>query len=50
VPDAVKKVAGAAAAGVAGMVANKKYGLVDKAKQALGMKKGGSVKRTMKKK
>jgi hypothetical protein len=50
VPSAVKKVAGAAAAGVAGIVANKKYGLVDKAKQALGMKKGGSVKRTMKKK
>ena len=50
VPDVVKKVAGAAAAGVAGVIADKKFGLVDKAKQALGMKKGGTVKRTAKKK
>lgn len=45
-----KKGIGAAVAGVAALVANKKYGLVDKAKQALGMKKGGTVKRTAKKK
>lgn len=38
------------AAGIGALVANKKYGLVDKAKQALGMKKGGTVKRTAKKK
>jgi hypothetical protein len=50
IPEAVKKVGAAAIAGGAAMIANKKYGLVDKAKQALGMKKGGTVKRTTKKK
>jgi hypothetical protein len=50
IPDAVKKVGAAAIAGGAAMIANKKFGLVDKAKQALGMKKGGTVKRTAKKK
>lgn len=49
-PSGVKKAIGWTAAGIAGLVANKKYGLVDKAKQALGMKKGGTVKRTAKKK
>jgi len=44
------KVAAGAGALIGGLAANKKYGLVDKAKQALGMKKGGSVKRTAKKK
>jgi hypothetical protein len=43
-------VAAGAGALIGGLAANKKYGLVDKAKQALGMKKGGSVKRTAKKK
>lgn len=46
----VAKVAAGAGALIGGLAANKKYGLVDKAKQALGMKKGGSVKRTAKKK
>jgi len=50
IPDAVKKVGAAAIAGGAAMIANKKFGLVDKAKQALGMKKGGTVKRATKKK
>jgi hypothetical protein len=50
VKDGVKKAGAAVLAGGAAMIANKKYGLVDKAKQALGMKKGGTVKRTMKKK
>jgi hypothetical protein len=50
IPDAVKKVGAAAIAGGAAMIANKKFGLVDKAKKALGMKKGGAVKRTAKKK
>jgi hypothetical protein len=35
---------------IGGIKLDKKYGLVDKAKQALGMKKGGTVKRTAKKK
>lgn len=51
--EIAKGVAGAAigtAAVIGGLVANKKYGLVDKAKKALGMKKGGTVKRTAKKK
>ena len=46
----VAKVAAGTAAVIGGLAANKKYGLVDKAKQALGMKKGGTVKRTAKKK
>ena len=50
VSDGVKKAGAAVLAGGAAMIANKKYGLVDKAKQALGMKKGGTVKRTTKKK
>jgi hypothetical protein len=50
VSDGVKKAGAAVLAGGAAMIANKKYGLVDKAKQALGMKKGGTVKRTAKKK
>lgn len=50
VPAGVKKAGAAVLAGGAAMIANKKYGLVDKAKQALGMKKGGAVKRTIKKK
>ena len=45
-----KKAIVGTAAGIGALVANKKYGLVDKAKQALGMKKGGTVKRTAKKK
>lgn len=35
---------------ISGIKLNKKYGLVDKAKEKLGLKKGGAVKRTMKKK
>jgi len=50
VSDGVKKAGAAVLAGGAAMIANKKYGLVDKAKQALGMKKGGTVKRIAKKK
>ncbi len=50
VSDGVKKAGAAVLAGGAAIIANKKYGLVDKAKQALGMKKGGTVKRTAKKK
>jgi hypothetical protein len=50
IPEGVKKAGAAVLAGGAAMIANKKYGLVDKAKQALGMKKGGTVKRTAKKK
>ena len=46
----VAKVAAGAGAVIGGLAANKKYGLVDKAKKALGMKKGGTIKRTMKKK
>ena len=46
----VAKVAAGTAAVIGGLAANKKYGLVDKAKQALGMKKGGTIKRTAKKK
>jgi hypothetical protein len=46
----VAKVAAGAGALIGGLAANKKYGLVDKAKKALGMKKGGAVKRTAKKK
>lgn len=46
-----KKGIGAAVAGVAAVVANKKYGLVDKFKEKLGInKKGGAVKRTAKRK
>ena len=42
-----KKLGAAAIAGGAAMIANKKFGLVDKAKKALGMKsKCGTVKRT----
>ena len=44
------KVAAGTAALIGGIKLDKKYGLVDKAKQALGMKKGGTVKRTAKKK
>jgi hypothetical protein len=50
VSDGVKKAGAAVLAGGAAMIANKKFGLVDKAKQALGMKKGGTVKRIAKKK
>ena len=50
VSDGVKKAGAAVLDGGAAMIANKKYGLVDKAKQALGMKKGGTVKRIAKKK
>ena len=46
----VAKVAAGTAVLIGGLAANKKYGLVDKAKKALGMKKGGTVKRTAKKK
>ena len=44
------EIAAGTAAVIGGLAANKKYGLVDKAKKALGMKKGGSVKKTAKKK
>ena len=44
------KVAAGTAALIGGIKLDKKYGLVDKAKKALGMKKGGTVKRTAKKK
>ena len=44
------KVAAGTAALIGGIKLDKKYGLVDKAKKALGMKKGGTVKRTVKKK
>jgi len=47
IPEPVKKIAGAAAAGVGAVLANKKFGLVEKAKEAMGLKKGGSVKRKM---
>ena len=47
VPEGVKKVLGAVATGTAAVLANKKFGLVDKAKEAMGMKKGGTVKRKM---
>jgi hypothetical protein len=51
VPSAVKKVGAALVTGTAALVANKKFGLVDKAKKALGIqKKGGAIKRTAKKK
>lgn len=46
----VAKVAGATAALIGGVKLDKKYGLVDKAKQALGMKKGGAVRKIKKKK
>ncbi len=50
VPPIVKRVGVGLAAGTAALIADKKYGLVDKAKQAFGLKKGGVVKRTAKKK
>lgn len=50
IPPIVKKIGTAAAAGTAAILANKKYGLVDKAKEALGLKKGGAVKKTIRKK
>jgi len=50
VPPIVKKVGAGLAAGTAALIADKKYGLVDKAKKAFGMKKGGTIKRTAKKK
>lgn len=43
------KVLGTAAALTGAYLADKKYGLVDKAKEALGLKKGGAVKRIPKK-
>ena len=44
------KVAAGTAALIGGIKLDKKYGLVDKAKKALGMKNGGAVNRTAKKK
>ena len=46
----VAGVAAGTAALIGGLKLDKKYGLVDKAKKALGMKKGGTIKRTAKKK
>jgi hypothetical protein len=44
------KIAGGIGALIGGVKLNKKYGLVDKTKEALGIqRKGGSVKRTVKK-
>jgi hypothetical protein len=47
IPEGVKKVVGAVATGVAGALAYKNRDVI---KEKLGMKKGGSVKRTPKKK
>ena len=47
IPEGVKKVAGAALTGVAGALVYKNR---DAIKEKLGMKKGGTVKRTAKKK
>jgi len=47
IPEGVKKVVGAVATGTAAVLANKKFGLVDKAKEAMGLKKGGAVKKKM---
>lgn len=47
IPEGVKKVAGALATGVAGALVYKNR---DAIKEKLGMKKGGTVKRTAKKK
>lgn len=50
IPQGVKKAVGALATGAAAVIANNKFGLVDKAKTAMGMKKGGTVNRITKKK
>tara|TARA_R110000868_G_scaffold194332_1_gene439730 strand:- start:1604 stop:1918 length:315 start_codon:yes stop_codon:yes gene_type:complete len=50
IPQGVKNVITGAAVSTAAILADKKYKLVDKAKEALGLKKGGSVKTNMKKK
>ena len=50
IPEGVKKGMAVLGTGITAFLANKKFGLVDKAKEKLGLKKGGAVKRTMKKK
>jgi hypothetical protein len=41
------KVAGVAGAVIGGIAANKKYGLIDKLKEKLNLKKGGQIKKQM---